>query len=311
MTPIITTQNLTRRFGALTAVDALNLSVSPGEIFGLVGPDGAGKTTTLRLLCGLLEPTSGTAQVVGYDASRQSEPIKDHIGYMAQSFGLYVDLTVEENMRFYGDLYGLDPRELSSLMTSLLEMTRMTPFRRRQAGKLSGGMKQKLALMCALLHRPQILLLDEPTTGVDPVSRRDFWQLLYQVVRDGMTVFITTAYLDEAERCSRVGLMDKGRLIRCDTPDALQDQLEEDCYEVHCQDPRAARALLAGSPGVSSVEFSGYTLHLFLSPSETSPEALQAILDQAGCAPARLTLIRPSMDDVFIALVGRPIEEAA
>ena len=185
MTPVITTQNLTRRFGALTAVDALNLSVSPGEIFGLVGPDGAGKTTTLRLLCGLLEPTSGTAQVVGYDASRQSEPIKDHIGYMAQSFGLYVDLTVEENMRFYGDLYGLDPRELSPLMTSLLEMTRMTPFRRRQAGKLSGGMKQKLALMCALLHRPQILLLDEPTTGVDPVSRRDFWQLLYQVVQIG------------------------------------------------------------------------------------------------------------------------------
>ena len=309
--PIITTDNLTRRFDSLTAVDALNLEVSRGEIFGLVGPDGAGKTTTLRLLCGLLEPTSGTAQVVGYDAARQSEPIKDHIGYMAQSFGLYVDLTVEENMRFYGDLYGLDPKELSPLMTSLLEMTRMAPFRRRQAGKLSGGMKQKLALMCALLHRPQILLLDEPTTGVDPVSRRDFWQLLYQVVRDGMTVLITTAYLDEAERCSRVGLMDKGRLIRCDTPDALQDQLEEDCYEVHCPNPRAARALLAGSPGVSSVEFSGYTLHLFLSPSQTSPGQLQAILDQSGCAPARLTLIRPSMDDVFIALVGRPTEEAA
>ena len=206
---IITTHNLTRRFDVLTAVDALNLEVTRGEIFGLVGPDGAGKTTTLRLLCGLLEPTSGTVQVVGYDASRQSEQIKDHIGYMAQSFGLYVDLTVEENMRFYADLYGLDPNQLTPLMTSLLEMTRMAPFRDRQAGKLSGGMKQKLALMCALLHRPEILLLDEPTTGVDPVSRRDFWQLLYQVVRDGMTVLITTAYLDEAERCSRVGLMDK------------------------------------------------------------------------------------------------------
>jgi len=309
--PIITTHNLTRRFDSLTAVDALNLEVARGEIFGLVGPDGAGKTTTLRLLCGLLEPTSGSAQVVGYDASRQSEQIKDHIGYMAQSFGLYVDLTVEENMRFYADLYGLALDELAPLMTSLLEMTRMTPFRRRLAGHLSGGMKQKLALMCALLHRPEVLLLDEPTTGVDPVSRRDFWQLLYQVVRDGMTVIITTAYLDEAERCSRVGLMDKGRLIRCDTPNALQDQLEEDCYEIHCSNPRVARTLLAGSPGVSSVEFSGYTLHLFLSPSGTSPEELKAMLEQAGCAPARVTPIRPSMDDVFIALVGRPAQEAA
>ena len=309
--PIITTHNLTRRFDSLTAVDALNLEVSRGEIFGLVGPDGAGKTTTLRLLCGLMEPTSGSAQVVGYDASRQSEQIKDHIGYMAQCFGLYVDLTVEENMRFYADLYGLDTKELAPLMTSLLEMTRMAPFRGRQAGKLSGGMKQKLALMCALLHRPEILLLDEPTTGVDPVSRRDFWELLYQVVSDGMTVVITTAYLDEAERCSRVGLMDQGRLIRCDTPDALQDQLEEDCYEIRCSNPRAARALLAGSPGVSSVEFSGYALHLFLSPSQTSPQELKTILEQAGCAPARLTSIRPSMDDVFIALVGRQSREAA
>jgi ABC-2 type transport system ATP-binding protein len=196
-------------------------------------------------------------------------------------------------------------------MISLLDLTRMTPFRRRRAGHLSGGMKQKLALMCALLHRPKVLLLDEPTTGVDPVSRRDFWQMLYRVVRDGMTVLITTAYLDEAERCSRVGLIDKGRLIRCDTPNALQDQLEEDCYEIHCGNPRAARDLLTGSPGVSSVEFSGYTLHLFLSPSETSPEVLQALLEQGGCTPARLIPIRPSMDDVFIALVGRPTREAA
>ncbi len=311
MTHIITTHNLTRRFDALTAVDALDLEVDRGEIFGLVGPDGAGKTTTLRLLCGLLEPTSGTAQVVGHDASRQSERIKDRIGYMAQRFGLYGYLTVEENMRFYADLYGLDRNQLEPQMNSLLEMTRMAPFRDRQAGKLSGGMKQKLALMCALLHRPEVLLLDEPTNGVDPVSRRDFWQLLYQVVRDGMTVLITTAYLDEAERCSRVGLMDQGRLIRCDTPDALQDQLEEDCYEIQCPDPRRARALLAGSPGVSSVEFSGYALHLFLAPTRTTPETLQAILEQAGCAPARLTPIRPSMEDVFVALVGQPSREAA
>ncbi len=311
MPPIITTQSLTRRFDSLAAVDALDLEIDRGEIFGLVGPDGAGKTTTLRLLCGLLEPTSGTAQVVGHDASRQSEQIKDRIGYMAQRFGLYGYLTVEENIRFYADLYGLDSDQLEPQMNSLLEMTRMAPFRDRQAGKLSGGMKQKLALMCALLHRPEILLLDEPTNGVDPVSRRDFWQLLYQVVGDGMTVLITTAYLDEAERCSRVGMMDQGRLIRCDTPDALQDQLEENCYEIQCPDTRQARALLAGAPGVSSVEFSGYALHLFLAPSRTTPEILQALLEQAGCSPARLTPIRPSMEDVFVALVGQPSREAA
>ena len=222
MQPIIETTGLTRRFGDLTAVDHLDLSVAPGEIFGLVGPDGAGKTTTLRLLCGLLDPTEGSARVAGFDAARQSQSVKDHIGYMAQRFGLYQDLSVQENMNFYADLFGIVGVERARLSGDLLRMTRMEPFRERQAGKLSGGMKQKLALMCTLLHRPRILFLDEPTNGVDPVSRRDFWAILYQLLKDGTTIFITTAYLDEAERMNRVGLMYRGRLVRCAPPEELR-----------------------------------------------------------------------------------------
>jgi len=196
--------------------------VAAGEIFGLVGPDGAGKTTTLRMLCGLMDPSEGSALVAGHDAARESQAVKDQIGYMAQRFGLYQDLTVEENMIFYADLFDITGQSRADLTAQLLRMTRMEPFRTRPAGKLSGGMKQKLALMCTLLHRPRILLLDEPTNGVDPVSRRDFWAILYQLLKDGITIFMTTAYLDEAERCNRVGLLHKGKLIRCSTPEAMK-----------------------------------------------------------------------------------------
>jgi ABC-2 type transport system ATP-binding protein len=222
MQPIIETHGLTRRFGGLTAVDHLDLTVAQGEIFGLVGPDGAGKTTTLRMLCTLINPTGGSARVAGHDVVLDPQAVKDQIGYMAQRFGLYGDLTVEENMHFYADLFDIVGAQRSGLEVELLRMTRMEPFRDRQAGRLSGGMKQKLALMCTLLHRPRILLLDEPTNGVDPVSRRDFWTILYQLVKDGITILMTTAYLDEAERCNRVGLMHRGKLIRCDAPEALR-----------------------------------------------------------------------------------------
>ena len=222
MPPILETHGLTRRFGALTAVDHLDLAIAPGEIFGLVGPDGAGKTTTLRMLCGLMDPSEGTALVAGHDVARESRAVKDQIGYMAQRFGLYADLTVEENMVFYADLFGITGAERDRLTAELLRMTRMEPFRGRQGGRLSGGMKQKLALMCTLLHRPRILFLDEPTNGVDPVSRRDFWAILYQLLKDGITIFMTTAYLDEAERCNRVGLMHKGKLIRLAPPDVMK-----------------------------------------------------------------------------------------
>ena len=222
MSIVIQTKDLTRRFGDLAAVDHLNLTVEAGEIFGLVGPDGAGKTTTLRLLCGLMDPTEGGAMVAGYDVTRDPQAVKDRIGYMAQKFGLYQDLTVEENMDFYADLFGIFGEERAELEQRLLRMTRMEPFRDRRAGQLSGGMKQKLSLMCTLLHKPEIMFLDEPTNGVDPVSRRDFWTILYQLLKDGITIFMTTAYLDEAERCNRVGLMHHGKLIRCDSPEALK-----------------------------------------------------------------------------------------
>ena len=300
---IIQTRELTRMFGPLAAVNRLNLDIAAGEIFGLVGPDGAGKTTTLRLMCGLMDPTSGEVRVAGYDVTRDPDPVKDQIGYMAQRFGLYADLTVEENMNFYADLFGLTGRAREDLKTKLFQMTRMEPFRRRPAGKLSGGMKQKLALMCTLLHHPKILFLDEPTNGVDPVSRRDFWAILYQLVRDGLTVFVTTAYLDEAERCNRVGLMHKGQLIRCDTPGRLKAQLEEACYRIVTRDQRAARELLSKRDGVLSVEASGPALHLF-SASESS-ERLERDLEAARLGPARVEEIAPSLEDVFIALIRK------
>ena len=222
MAPIVETRGLTRRFGDLTAVDHLDLTIAEGEIFGLVGPDGAGKTTTLRMLCSLVSPTEGSATVAGHDVVREAQAVKDQIGYMAQRFGLYHDLSVRENMDFYADLFGILGQERDSLTAQLLRMTRMEPFTDRQAGRLSGGMKQKLALMCTLLHRPKILFLDEPTNGVDPVSRRDFWAILYELLKEGITILMATAYLDEAERCNRVGLMNRGKLVRCDAPEALK-----------------------------------------------------------------------------------------
>jgi ABC-2 type transport system ATP-binding protein len=294
---IIQAENLTRVFGALTAVDHLTFEVAEGEIFCLVGPDGAGKTTTMRLLCGLMNATEGRAIVVGHDVARDLDQVKDQIGYMAQRFGLYTDLTVDENMNFYADLFGILGREREELTARLLRMTRMEPFRKRLAGKLSGGMKQKLALMCTLLHKPRVLFLDEPTNGVDPVSRRDFWAILYQLVKDGLTVFVTTAYLDEAERANRVAFMHHGRLIRLDTPAALKRGLTETCYRITSPDNRKTREILERQPGVLTVLPMGVDLHLFVEPAITSPEKL------ASVTPFEYQQIEPSLEDVFIALV--------
>jgi ABC-2 type transport system ATP-binding protein len=296
---IIHGENLTRRFGALTAVDHVSLDVQQGEIFALVGPDGAGKTTTMRLLCGLMNPTEGSAIVAGHDVATELDQVKDQIGYMAQRFGLYVDLTVEENMRFYSDLFGIVGREYDELSTRLLQMTRMTPFIKRPAGKLSGGMKQKLALMCTLLHKPRVLFLDEPTNGVDPVSRRDFWAILYHLVREGLTVFVATAYLDEAERANRVAFMHQGKIIRCDTPSALKHSLAEHVYLIQAKDRRATIALLERQPGVLTVQPAGADLHLFVDQEITTPEKLVEI------TPFAYRPIVPSLEDVFIALSRR------
>ncbi|MDD5174716.1 MAG: ABC transporter ATP-binding protein [Candidatus Omnitrophica bacterium] len=230
--PSIKTVNLTRSFGDLIAVNNLNIEVEEGEIFGLVGPDGAGKTTTMRLLTGIMEPTSGEAWVYNRHIVKEAELLKDNIGYMSQRFGLYEDLTVMENINFYADVYCVRPgSERDGKIKELLGFSGLTPFKDRLAGKLSGGMKQKAGLACALIHTPKVLFLDEPTNGVDPVSRRDFWGILYQLLKERVAILFSTSYLDEAERCKRIGLIHKGKLLRCDTPEAIKAEKKADTLE--------------------------------------------------------------------------------
>lgn len=297
---MIRAEQLSRRFGPVVAVNGVDLAIPKGEVFGLVGPDGAGKTTVLRLLTGLLDADGGRAVVAGFDVAKDPDAVRDRIGYMAQKFGLYGDLTVEENMDFYADLFGVEPGELEPLKVKLLAMTRMAPFRERPAAKLSGGMKQKLALMCTLLHKPEILLLDEPTNGVDPVSRRDFWVILEELVRGGMTLLVTTAYLDEAERCLRVALMHNGRLIRMGTPGELKAAVPGECYEVTGEDLRGIRARLAGLGGVMSVKPAGAALHVFLESGIGAP-AVGGVWER----------IQPTLEDVFVSVIGAEAEHAA
>ncbi len=297
-------KGLRRRFDDLVAVDGIDLAVESGEIFGIVGPDGAGKTTTLRLLVGLIDPTEGEINVIGRNVHTQGAQVRDRIGYMPQVFGQYLDLSVEENMNFYADLFGVADSERGPLFDRLLQMTRMEPFRKRRAGKLSGGMKQKLALMCTLLHQPKALFLDEPTNGVDPVSRRDFWAILYELVKDGLTVVVTTSYLDEAERCNRVALMYKGRIIEQAPPDEIKNALDATCYVIHCNNARDARTFLRGRTGVLSAETFGSELHSFLEPSTDAASVSQA-LSEKGFDSVEVREIVPSLEDSFIALVRR------
>lgn len=227
----IKTDRLTKNFASLVAVDNLNLQVEQGEIFGLVGPDGAGKSTTMRLLTGILDPTSGEAWVYNKHTVKEAQPLKECIAYMSQRFGLYEELTVIENINFYADVYGVAKDKRAESIDRLLDFSGLLPFKQRLAGKLSGGMKQKLGLACALIHTPKVLFLDEPTNGVDPVSRRDFWKILYDLLKEKVTIFCSTCYLDEAERCHRVGLMHKGKLLRCDTPNAIKDECKAKTLE--------------------------------------------------------------------------------
>ena len=220
----IKAENLTRKFGELIALDHLNLQVEEGEIFGLVGPDGAGKSTTMRLLTGILDPTEGQAWVCDKHTVKEAEKLKENIAYMSQRFGLYEELTVLENINFYADVYGVAKETRERDIEKFLGFSGLLPFKQRFAGKLSGGMKQKLGLACALIHTPRVLFLDEPTNGVDPVSRRDFWNILYDLLKEKVTIFCSTCYLDEAERCRRVGLMHKGKLLRCDTPEKIKKE---------------------------------------------------------------------------------------
>jgi len=257
------------------------------------------------MIAGLIDPDSGSVKVAGLEVRDNIDAVKDQIGYMAQRFGLYGDLTVEENMHFYSDLFGLPITERDRLMVEFLDMTRMSPFRSRPAAKLSGGMKQKLALMCTLLHKPRVLFLDEPTNGVDPLSRRDFWVILKNLSADGMTIFVTTSYLDEAERCDRIGLMNKGRLIRVDTPAALRTSWEPYCFSVDTADKRGARRALQSMVGVLAAEPAGAELHLYLDPQAADAAHIQSELAGAGFAPVELRPLDPSLEDVFIAAIAQ------
>jgi len=301
--PAIRTTQLRRTFGETVAVDTLDLTVAEGEIFGLVGPDGAGKTTTMRLLAGILEPSGGTAEVAGCDVRRESERLKDHVGYMSQRFGLYPDLTVLENIEFYADIYGVPARGRAERLEKLLGFSNLTPFRRRLAGNLSGGMKQKLGLACALIHTPRVLLLDEPTNGVDPVSRRDFWRILYQLVREGVTIFVSTAYLDEAERCGRLALMDRGRILALGTPPEVKRLLGGGTWEVRPDRARAAAAFLRERLPRAAVALYGDRLHI--TASGLDEPALRAAAQSGGFAIAGLRPIEPSLEDVFVAVLAQ------
>jgi ABC-2 type transport system ATP-binding protein len=294
---------LTKCFADLTAVDRLTLTVAEGEIFGLVGPDGAGKTTTMRLLSSIMEPTSGDAWVAGFHVVRQAEAIKENIGYMSQRFGLYPDLTVIENIHFYADIYNEPRKGRQAKIDRLLAFSNLTPFRRRLAGNLSGGMKQKLGLACALIHTPKVLFLDEPTNGVDPVSRRDFWRILYQLLREKVTIFISTAYLDEAERCSRVALIHRGRLLACGTPDEVKQVMRGTILEIRTAEPRRATALLRERLAAASVGLFGDRVHVVSTRPEQTAHDAAALLAEARLPPASIRPIQPSLEDVFISVV--------
>ena len=303
--PAITAENLTRSFPGVRAVDGLSFDVFPGEIFGLVGPDGAGKTTTMRMLAGVLPPDSGKATVAGRDVVRDPEGAKHALSYMPQRFGLYEDLTVDENIRFYADLFGIRKVDRDQRSAQLLQAAGMSEFRARMAGKLSGGMKQKLGLVCALIHHPKVILLDEPTTGVDPVSRRDFWRILYELISEGVAILTSTAYLDEAERCHRVALMHQGKLLFCDTPSNLKSQFGKGVLSVTSSEPRHLRTELEHADGISSLVLTGDGVHVVVDDARRRIPEFEARLKHAGVAFDAIQQVVPTIEDLFVDAVSR------
>ncbi len=297
---------LVRRFGAVTAVDGLSFEVHPGELFGLVGPDGAGKTTTLRMLAGVLRPSAGDATVFGRSVVRDPESVKTEIAYMSQRFGLYADLTVAENLAFYADLYEVPAAERPARLERLYRFSNLGPFRDRMAGQLSGGMKQKLGLSCALVHEPRLLLLDEPTFGVDPVSRRDLWVIVHEMVARGVTVVVSTAYMDEAERFDRLALLHQGRGVALDTPRALQDTLAGRVVSVRTDRVREARVAALRLPGVAGAAVFGDRLHLLVADAGSEALGVARALGEAGFPVSEPEVIAPTLEDVFIARLAGP-----
>jgi len=311
----IQTTDLTKTFGHLTAVNRLNLEVKSGEIFGLVGPDASGKTTTLRMLCGILPPDKGEAKVADCDIRKEAERLKERVGYLPQRFGLYGDLSVLENIHFYADLYRVPKRKRKERIKRLLQFANLEPFEKRKAQDLSGGMKQKLGLICALIHTPQILLLDEPTTGVDPLSRRDFWIILYDLLKEGVTILFSTSYMDEAERCNRLGFLHQGELMVADTPSAVKERIGGKILQLRVENLHHAMKVLEKEKAFRSVVLSGDKIHLLVDDPKEGEKVIGDRLREREIKIVDLMVVNPSLEDAFVSMVrgrnedGRGVRE--
>lgn len=302
----VDTENLTRRFGDFVAVDRVTLQVEPGEVFGFLGPNGSGKTTTIRMLCGLIRPSAGSGHVLGFDIARESEAIKARIGYMSQKFSLYSDLTVRENLQFYADIYGIERRTRAARLAELVAMAGLSGRERELTANLSGGWKQRLALACAIVHQPRMLFLDEPTGGVDPEARRAFWELIYQLAEQGVTIFVTTHYMDEAEHCNRIGLMYGGKLVALDSPAALKHKvIDGHVLEIEGSPQDQLRTLVAAQEGVREVAPHGARLHAIVDDAALRIPQIAQLLQSPEISDGRVEQIDPSLEDVFVTLVGR------
>lgn len=301
--PAVEAVNLTRRFGQFTAVDAVTFSVQRGEVFGFLGPNGSGKTTTIRMLCGILAPSAGEAQVLGHDVVREVATVKARIGYMSQRFALYDELTPRENLRFYGGVYGVPPRDLDGRAAELIQRFNLGESADRMVVGLPGGIRQRVAFAAAAVHNPEILFLDEPTAAVDPGARREFWDMIYDLGASGTTIFVTTHFMDEAEYCNRLALMNGGRLIACDSPAGIRGNLAGGMLEITCDRPAGALDVLVDQPWVKAVTLMGRRLHLLLG-SDGSEAQIVAQLGAAGITIQTLRSAAPSLEDAFVALTA-------
>jgi ABC-2 type transport system ATP-binding protein len=302
MPEAIQIENLKKSYGEIEAVKGISFSVSKGEMFGLVGPDGAGKTTTIRILCGLIDPEEGIVTVMGDDIKKKKRKVQKKIGYLSQRFSLYGDLTVDENIEFFADIHGV--KNYEERRNELLEFTRLTPFRDRLADNLSGGMKQKLALACSLIHKPEIIFLDEPTTGVDPVSRRDFWKILSSLIKEGITIFMSTPYLDEAERCNRVALMNKGEIMSIDDPHKIKESINKEIIEIVSPEARKAYKLIQQSMD-NEVQLFGDRINVVVDSYEKEFSNIEKLLKENDVKIESSRSIPPSLENVFIHLVKK------
>jgi ABC-2 type transport system ATP-binding protein len=306
----VTVNNLTKKFGLFSAVESISFKVQRGEVFGFLGPNGAGKSTTMRMLCGLLSPTSGSATVAGYDITTNPDAVKENIGYMSQRFSLYEDLTVEQNINFYGGIYGLDESRLYERKKWAIEMAGLNGKERMLTHSLSGGWKQRLALGCSILHQPPIVFLDEPTGGVDPVSRRNFWELIYELSGKGTTVFVTTHYMDEAEHCNTIGFIYSGKLVALGSPTELKHQLDRyNVYEVHCNNPLDAMEILRSQPWVAETSIFGNAFHISVDNQQHAQTIVEQKLSSNNIQISHIEKIVPLLEDVFIHLIAAEDEQ--